>query len=378
MTGRFLLVSWDGGGNTNPAYHLGSRLKLRGHEVTILGWPEMADRANRAGLTFASYRSMPPWPAKVTLDEAWAELAEPRLFGAQTKRDIIDAASAFQPDALVIDAMMPAAFEAAAALRLPTVAIVHIQYGGFVEGWGDILMKTSVRGLLAAVDQVLVLTPSGFEEPVPLPANTASVGAILPPQRARPPAVVTDPGDPWVLVSLSTTLQGQRDALSPILEALEKLPIRVLVTLGGAVAVDSIVVPANVVARDYVEHNDVLPYMSAVLSHGGLSTVTASLSHGVPLVCIAQGRDQSLNAERVEAVGAGRSLPRDASVGMIADALRDVLANSDVRRAAASFAVPDAGAEATDLVEQLLVVSTYEHGRVDGGRGVAPAVRTRA
>ncbi len=355
MTGSFLFVSWAGGGNTNPAYNLGSRLTLRGHDVTMLGWPEMADGAKRAGLRFASYPSMPPWPADVTLDDGWDDLVEPRLFGTQTKRDIIDAAAVWQPDVLVIDAMMPAAFEAAAALAIPAAAIVHIQYGRFVEGWGDVLMKTSAGGLLADVDRVLVLTPAGFEEPVPLPSNTAHVGAILPPHSAAPPDVLTKPGDAWVLVSLSTTLQGQHDALPPILEALAQLPIRVLLTLGGAVAVDSIKVPANAVAVGFVEHNDVLPYMSAVVTHGGLSTVTAALSHGVPLVCIAQGRDQPDNAKRVEAIGAGRSLPLDASADTIADALRDVLANPAIREAAARFAVSDAGAAATDLVEQLVV-----------------------
>jgi UDP:flavonoid glycosyltransferase YjiC (YdhE family) len=350
----FLLVSWDGGGNTNPAYHLGSRLTLRGHHVTVLGWPEMADGARRAGLRFASYPSMPPWPTGVTMDDVWAHLVEPRLIGSQTKRDVIDAAAAHQADVLVIDAMMPAAFEAAATLRIPTIAIVHVQYRPFVDGWGDIMMKTSTRELLAAVDQVLVLTPPGFEEPLPLPSNTAHVGAILSPRPAPPPDVVTEAGDPWVLVSLSTTLQGQHDALPPILEALESLPVRALLTLGGAVAVDSIAVPANVTTRGFVEHNDVLPYMSVVVTHGGLSTITAALSHGVPLVCIAQGRDQQLNAERVEAIGVGRSVARDASAMTIAEALRDVTANQDIRSAAARFAVTDAGAKATDLVEQLV------------------------
>ena len=156
-------------------------------------------------------------------------------------------------------------------------------------------------------------------------------------------------------MSLSTTLQGQHDALPTILEALAHLPIRGLLTLGGVVAVDSITVPANVVSCSFVEHNDVLPYMSAVVTHGGLSTVTSALSHGVPLVCIAQGRDQSLNAERVEAIGVGRAVEREASAPTIANALRDVLANPAIRQAAAAFAVSDAGAAATDLVEQLVV-----------------------
>ena len=168
---RFLFVSWAGGGNTNPAYNLGSRLKLRGHDVTMLGWPEMADGAKRAGLKFASYPSMPLCPPDVSLDDAWSDLVEPRLLGAQTTQDVIDAVAAYQPDVLVIDAMMPAAFAAAATLPIPTVAIVHVLYRPFVDVWGDTVMKTSARELFATVDEVLVLTPPGLEPNGPLPAK---------------------------------------------------------------------------------------------------------------------------------------------------------------------------------------------------------------
>jgi len=39
---RFLIASWDGGGNTPPAFNLGSRLVRRGHRVRMLGWAPMA------------------------------------------------------------------------------------------------------------------------------------------------------------------------------------------------------------------------------------------------------------------------------------------------------------------------------------------------
>ena len=54
-----------------------------------------------------------------------------------------------------------------------------------------------------------------------------------------------------------------------------------------------------------VPHAAVLPSVDVVVSHAGLGTVTAALAHGVPLVCHPFGRDQHLNAQRVEAVGRG-------------------------------------------------------------------------
>jgi hypothetical protein len=64
--------------------------------------------------------------------------------------------------------------------------------------------------------------------------------------------------------------------------------------------------------RGFVPHHLVLRHMAAVISHGGLSTITAALTAGVPLLCIPQGRDQSDNAERLAASGAARALATDA------------------------------------------------------------------
>jgi UDP:flavonoid glycosyltransferase YjiC (YdhE family) len=109
-----------------------------------------------------------------------------------------------------------------------------------------------------------------------------------------------------------------------------------------------------VTVRGFVAHEHVLPQMSAVVCHGGLSTITAALAHGVPVLCIPQGRDQPGNAEQVAASGAGRSLPQDATAADIADALFLVLNDGATRAAAQAFAAQDSGAHATDLVEGLL------------------------
>jgi hypothetical protein len=37
--GKFLIATWDGGGNTPPAYNLGARLVQRGHRVVAAAAP---------------------------------------------------------------------------------------------------------------------------------------------------------------------------------------------------------------------------------------------------------------------------------------------------------------------------------------------------
>jgi UDP:flavonoid glycosyltransferase YjiC (YdhE family) len=359
--GRFLIVTWDGGGNTTPALNLGRRLVRDGHHVTVLGGSSMATVIARAGLAFAAYPSMPQWPEGVKLEDVWTELVEPALHGTTTVAETLDAADALRPHVLIVDCMMGAAFAAAAKLDLPTAALVHVRYRPFVDLWGDQFMYTSTTELLSTADLVLALTAPGFDgDADALPANTTYVGPILPPLADEASilpeelGMLREPGDPWVLLSLSTTDQGQRAALPPMLEALGELPIRVLLTLGGVLAVDSVDVPANVVVRGYVPHVQVLPHVSAVICHGGLSTITTTLAHGVPLVCIPQGREQPLNAQAVDECGAGRAVAIDANPAEIAEAVRSVLSDDAIRSAAAHFADADPGYCATKLVEQLL------------------------
>ena len=71
---------------------------------------------------------------------------------------------------------------------------------------------------------MLALVPPGFDTPCPLSANTTYVGPITdpnprPPLDPRDAGLLAAPGRPWVLLSLSTTVQGQAAALPRILGA---------------------------------------------------------------------------------------------------------------------------------------------------------------
>ncbi len=277
------------------------------------------------------------------------------LHGPAVTADILSLAD--RPDVVVFDCMMTAAHAAARQLGVPRAALVHVMYGPFVHEWGDGVLHTDVAGMLADVDQVLVSTPYGLDTATVLPDNTSYVGAITAPD-VKPPEsfdldALNEPGDPWVLLSLSTTLQKQDQALPAILDALAALPVRVLLTHGGVRAAEAIPLPVNVTARSYVPHESVLAHMRLVICHGGLSTVTTALAHGVPLVCIPQGREQPINAAQVQACGAGHAVPAEATVTELREAVQSTLADRRVHARAAQFANPNAGVLAVTLVEQL-------------------------
>jgi UDP:flavonoid glycosyltransferase YjiC (YdhE family) len=341
--GRFLIVSWDGGGNTPPALNLGARLVRQGYQVRLLGWESMASRAAAAGVEFATYPSVPPWPPELAFEDALEERLLPALLGPETRDDILNEAASFAPDVVVVDCMMDAGLEAARMLGLPTAVLVHLPYSAFLHEWGDEAERAEKARHLGEASAVLVLVPPGFDTPCPLPANTRHVGPITDPNlRAaldtRDTAMLAEPGDPWVLLSLSTTVQGQGAALPPMLRAVAALPVRVLLTLGGALPASAVCAPPNVTVRGFVPHQLVLPHMAAVICHGGLSTITAALAAGVPLLCIPQGRDQSDNAGRVAASGIGRALATNAPPVQITGALSELLADQAALREARRFA----------------------------------------
>jgi MGT family glycosyltransferase len=174
----------------------------------------------------------------------------------------------------------------------------------------------SAAGQLARIRRVLVLTSEAFDPPPPgLPANVRYVGPQfdgswhsdvlqLPP--------LSEHGEPLVVVSFS----GRHSAtavVQRILDAAAGLHVRVLLTLGPALAPGDLRLPKNAVAVGFVPHGAVIPRAQLVITHAGLGTVMAALVHGTPLLCVPVKNDQFENAMRVVAVGAGATVSRNAT-----------------------------------------------------------------
>jgi hypothetical protein len=339
---RVLVASWDGGGNALSAVNLCVRLAQQGNRVRLLGWRSMTGRAIAAGLEFHVYASLPWWPPRMALEDAWVELVRPALHGGGTFGDICREAADFGADVVVADCMMGAALEAAASLGLPYAVLVHVPYAPFLNEWGSTNRRSTRNKLISGADVVLALTPPGFDVPWRSPGNTKYVGPITNPQPVRivrrDAKRIARDGDPWVLVSLGTTSQKQINVLPRILEAVAALPVRVMLTLGEVLPAGALSMPPNVILRKFVPHELILPHMAMVICHGGLGTISYSLAAGVPVACIPHGRDQFYNAERVAACHVGRYLGTGASVESIAETIKYLIADPVSRLEARKFA----------------------------------------
>ncbi len=124
--GVVLLVTWDGGGNVPPMLALGRRLARRGHEVRVLGTPSLGDRVGHAGLDFAALGRVAELDRRAgTAMEDQVDAFVRQLAGPELGADVADALGRHRPDAVVIDCMQLAAFNAAETHEISTVALVH-------------------------------------------------------------------------------------------------------------------------------------------------------------------------------------------------------------------------------------------------------------
>ncbi|HEV2150244.1 MAG TPA: nucleotide disphospho-sugar-binding domain-containing protein [Longimicrobiaceae bacterium] len=395
---RYLFVLWEGGGNVPPQLTLARKLLQRGHRVRVLADPCIREDAEAAGCTFVPFTRAPhrhdrtvesdiirDWEARTPL-QAFARLRDRIMFGPALRyaEDVLEELGREAADVVAVDYTLLGAASGAERAGVPVALMVHTVYQfpspgmpapgpGFLPMggplgrvrdalFGRLFLRVFATGLpvlnqaraalgleplrdlwqaIEGADRALVLTSRAFDyEAAALPANVRYVGpqvedpAWTGPWESPWPS---DHPDPLVVVSLSTTPQGQAGLLQRVVDALAGMPVRALVTTGPAVDPESIRAAANVVVRRSAPHARVFREASAVVTHAGHGTVIRALAAGVPLLCLPMGRDQPDIAARVVHRGAGVRLSPRAGVPALRKALVRVLEEPGFRERAAAI-----------------------------------------
>jgi MGT family glycosyltransferase len=171
-----------------------------------------------------------------------------------------------------------------------------------------------------------------------IPGNHRYVGPLMWEPYGAAPDYLNEPGDPWVLVTISSQAQDDIPIARSALDGLATLPVRVLITTGGSHPAEELEpLPPNARAEAYVPHGAVLGRARALVSHAGHGSVMKALCHGVPMVLVPWGRDQPGVAVRAERLDVARILPRDdVDASRLADEVRRVLEQPAYREAAMS------------------------------------------
>lgn len=369
---RVLMVYWDGGGNLPPQRALARELTRRGHEVHVLTHNTQAKSVASDGATFHSLATARQWdPARHnTADEEIAFISEDLAGSSKFAADFLATHAALRPDVCLIDAMLISTLKLAIERGMTFAAFNHLAWitEGACTGALNSL-AAAVQGppegstffdLLDRAPLVLAASYPDFGTQTSTAPHIHFVGPI------REPVVSAPwrrrfPDRPFVLVSLSSTFQGQGSTLRNICTALAPLPLEVLVTTGRGFAPDSLPVSDTLEARSFVPHDAVLPSVDLVVTHAGLGTLMYSAGTGVPCLCFPNGRDQNDNAARIEALGLGRALSPDAPPAEIGNAVMGMLRDHASGAACRAFAsrVKRFGdlARAADLVEELVRVT---------------------
>jgi MGT family glycosyltransferase len=403
----FLFAFKDGGGSVPPQLAVARRLVARGHRVRVLTespTAEFSERLAAAGCVVVPYdppTDEPTFPPMRGLAFGWSPLilgmdglAHARhLQTLRWAEYVLKELRRESADVVVALDRQPGILIGAEAAGVPVASLIDTIYmraapgappypSDFLPARGPIgrlrdalyaravarvfrrdalpLLNIARRsvGLAPLRDfqeqydraaRVLVMTSPSFDFPArSLPANVRYVGMpfddLDPPPTWDGPWSPDDPR-PLVVASVSITIQG-KDQVRPLqrtLDALGRLPVRGLATLGPHLQPQGLCVPANVVLETYIPHAAVLPRAAAMVTHAGHSGVMSALANGIPLVCLPgdprapssmRAKDQLAIATRVAASGAGLRIDPNATSDQIRRAVERVLSEESFRTAA--------------------------------------------
>ena len=189
---------------------------------------------------------------------------------------------------------------------------------------------SQARLVLHATDQIFDY------EYADLPAAHHYVGPLIWEAAAPIPTYLDEPGNPWVLATLSSQLQDDIPIAQTVLRALAHQPVRVFLTMGSGHRLPELSdVPDNARIEQYVPHSKVLQRSRLLISHAGHGSVMKALWYGVPMVLVPWGRDQPGVAARAERLGIAKVVAREELTHeRLVNIVKAVMENEDIQAAA--------------------------------------------
>lgn len=364
---RVLVASTGGAGHFGPLVPVVDAFVRRGDDVLLAVAPALAARARSTGLPYRLGTD----PPAVELASLWErfESAPPREAAIIANREIFGR--------LHTAAMLPTMRDAVAEYRPKLVVREPCEYASAVAAEEADVPHVQVAISLAEVEasSLALASPvlTRYQHDLVQRLLTVPYLTRFPRSVDPSPFVATRrfreadelPADPlpdwWdgadtplVYVTLGTvagTLPATVAAYRAALDAVQDLPVRVLLTTGhGTDPARLGPIPANVHVEAWVPQRDILSSAAAVLCHGGSGTTFGALAAGVPLVIMPMFADQPSNARLVAAAGAGLVIqphpsadPTVAAIGAEESlearaAVERVLTDSSYRRGAARLA----------------------------------------
>jgi MGT family glycosyltransferase len=324
---RILFTSIPASGHLHPLVPLALGARAAGHDVRFALAPAMCEGIARLGFAVA--------PAGIDIDDPAVEkvreeaLSDPPkaialiMAGVVAERLIPDLDALIErwrPDLIVSEVTEFASWVVAEKHGIPRVVV---PFGIYLAP--DTLALMGVAPALEALRRFAELDPEPWLETLRaqpcllfappryqlpdmvLPAHVHVFRPVVFDQsgeEALPSWIRELPERPLIYATLGTAFNHTAGVLEATIEALGTEDLDLVVTVGrnrDPASVGSL--PPNVRVERYVPQSLLLPHCDAVISHGGYSTVMATLDQGLPMVLTPLGADQPFHAERCRELG---------------------------------------------------------------------------
>jgi zeaxanthin glucosyltransferase len=410
---HFGIISPPVPGHLHPFGALGRELIARGHRVTLVHVPDLANRAEAEGLEFAvvGISDFPVGSLATSLRQLATlnglaalrfTIGEIRKTTEILCRDAATAIQAAKIDVLLVDQTEPAGGAISEYLGLPFVTICnalalnrepdvpppftpwnyHSRWWARIRNAAghavfDRLMRSITEVVnahrarwklpklhtlsdsfsrLAQISQQI----SAFDFPRrALPSNFHYVGPIR-----RPYGKIDFPwehldGRPLVYASLGTLQNRKEQLFRYFAVACSQLNLQLVLAHGGGLDEAFIAsLPRNTIAVSYAPQLEVLAHAQLTLTHAGLNTVLDSLTFGVPLLAVPIAFEQPAIASRVRWCDVGEVIPyADVTADRLRKIIEQMQANPKYSNNAKSIqrSISEAGGvrRAADLVEKV-------------------------
>ena len=356
-------------GHLYPLLPLASAARAAGHEVVFVTGAEFVPMLRSYGFSAIAAGIGPsqvaaeifggPVPRKP--DGRANEDFQIRLFGTELPRrttgELRRVFAAVDPDVVLYEQTSIGAAVAAAAERLPAVALQIT--AGAVTSVVDPTLSPRFGDLLAGhgLSSIADLRPTCSLDPFPAalrsgPAGRWPTSPVRPVAWTRPdgttPRWLAESRRPVVYLTLGTVF-GTSAVFRQALSGIARLGAEVLVAPGSVPASELGSLPDRVHVEGFVDQARVLPLVDVAVHHGGTGTTLGAAGVGLPQLVLPAGADQHANGEALVASGAGRLLPPDemtprrigAEVARLLDEAAYAAAAQRIRRQIAAMPDPD-------------------------------------
>ena len=374
---HFGIISPPVPGHLHPFCALGRELIGRGHRVTLVHVPDLANRAETEGLEFATVgtsdfpagsltKSLRQLAALKGLAALRFTIGEIRKTTEIFCRDAPRAIEAAKMDVLLVDQTEPAGGALSEYLGLPFVTICNAlalnrepdvpppftAWNYHPRWWtrirnaaGYAVFDRFMRPIMEVVDAYRtrwklpkLRSPSdSFSQLAQISQQTSAFDF---PRRSPPPnfhyvGPIRRPyrkidfpwgrlnGRPLVYASLGTLQNRKEQLFRYFAEACSQLNLQLVLAHGGGVDERfTASLPGNTIAVNYAPQLDVLAHAQLTLTHAGLNTVLDSLTFGVPLLAVPITYEQPAIASRIRWCDVGEVIPY---ADVTADRLRKII-----------------------------------------------------